>query len=91
MLFSGTSVANFKHVFAFRVKHLTVIYAFFYNRVNLQASKDRIKSYMVSVQSLYSSFHQKIKSIKYNATFAITGAIRWLLEKNPTQRQTFDL
>ena len=64
IFFSGTSVANFEHIFAFRVKHLTVTYAyFFYNRMNLQASKDCIKSCMVSIQSLYSSFHQKIKSI----------------------------
>ena len=88
MFFSVTSIANFEHIFAFRIKHLTAIYAyFFYHRVK----EDCIKSYMVSVQSPYSSFHQKIKSIKYNATFVITGAIRWLLEKNPTQRQTFDL
>ena len=54
MFFSGTSIANFEHTFTFRVKHLTVIYAyFFYVRVNLQSSKDCIKSYIVSVQSLY--------------------------------------
>ena len=82
IFFSGTSI----------VKHLTVTYAyFFYNRVNLQASKDYNKSYMVSIQPLYSSFHQKIKSIKYNAKFAITAAIRGLLEKNPTEKQTLDL
>ena len=54
MFFSGTSIDKFEHTFAFKVKHLTVIYAyFFYHIVNLQASKDCIKSYMVSVQSLY--------------------------------------
>ena len=30
IFFSGTSVANFEHIFAFRVKHLTVTYAYFF-------------------------------------------------------------
>ena len=39
----------------------------------------------------YYSFHQKIKSIKYKARFAITSAIRGALEKTPTQKQALNL
>ena len=100
MFFSGTFIANFEHTFVFRVKHLTAICAYFFfttewifkpARIVLNHTWSQYSPCIVSVQSLHSSFHQKIKSIKYNATFAITGAIRWLLEKNFTQRQIFDL